>query len=148
MKSCLMDGTASGSLAGETGTESEAEGLRARAGNVGLYRIGKCLPRSEARRYPDEMEISVAYLEKERRILISTHPKSSYDFGPRYAGKEEIRTEVAGITFQGSSHSAGSVVEKPCTWEDAKKVYGEIIVNAEKYIFNFNPSKRSCGEED
>lgn len=145
-----MDGSGENAACGSDSKTVEGkkmkEGLRGREGLVGLYVIGEALPRSVARLYPDGIRISVTYLKKEGQIVISTHPKSAYDFGVRKIGSEEENSIVAGIVFFGSAHSAGSERGVVRSWKDAENVFWEISRDPKKYEV-IPPKRRGSGDD-
>ena len=122
---------------------SHDEYFREQKGIVGLWVVGADKPSSFARIYQDGMMISVIYLEGKKQIVVSTDPKTNYDFGGRDAGKIRLDVETAGIKFAGSAHSSGSAKGIEYTEEDAKRVFEEIAQDPEKYIVI--PAKKRGG---
>lgn len=115
--------------------------------NVGLYLVKKGQPSSLARTYRCGVQIAVIYLEKQGRVIISTHPHTHYDFGVRMIDKKtEKKTSVADIVFSGSTHSVGSPRGVACTPEDAERVFRKIVEDPEKYYLE--PPKRRGGGGD
>lgn len=123
------------------------EGFKGQIGNVGFWIVEKGQPSSFARIYQDGMEISVIFIEKYRQIVISSDPKTNYDFGGRDVGKLRNPVEVEGIRFSGSAHSSGSPRGTEYTAMDAERVFQAIALEPEKYIV-IPPKRRGGGGDD